>query len=75
MLFNLRGRQKISFANAQGELIEGENWFVSYLDESVEGEKTEKFFVKPEVKIPAVTIGDKVNIYFNQKGRVEAITK
>lgn len=76
MLAILLGFQKLDFNTPNGENIKGTNIYVSYSDENVVGEKSERFFVKQEVVFPEnVKIGDSVNITFNHKGKVESISK
>lgn len=76
MLAKIVGLQQISFKNPDGKVIEGTKIFTEYPDENVMGVKTEAFFVKQGIKFPeSLKAGEQVNIYFNQKGKVEAITK
>lgn len=70
------GVQPYSFINANGEQIEGTNLFVAFKDENVQGMRTEKFSVKPEIALPEQTkINDVLEISFNHKGKIESITK
>jgi len=76
MFAKLLGIMELNFKNSNGEQVQGANIFVSYQDENVIGEKTDKFYVKKEIAIPEqIKIGDVLNISFNCKGKVEAITK
>ena len=74
-VYTLLGRQRLEFRNNVGETIKGINLFVAYEDPSVEGFKTDKFFVKPEIKLPELKMKDSIVIYFNSKGKVEGVTK
>lgn len=76
MLVNVIGIQRLDFDTNDGGHIEGTNLFCAYKDDNVEGMKAERFFVKKEIELPKqIQAGDKLNIFFNQKGRVEAVTK
>ncbi|MDD3140931.1 MAG: hypothetical protein PHX08_18445 [Lachnospiraceae bacterium] len=75
MQAKLIGLQRISFVNNSGETINGTNFFCAFKDEHVEGLRTEKFFLKPEIKIPECKLNDTLDISFNMKGKVEAISK
>ena len=76
MFIKVIGIQLLDFASPSGDHIEGTNIFGGFKDEAVDGLRTEKFFVKKEVELPKeLKIGDTVNIFFNHKGKVEAISK
>ena len=73
--YTLLGRQRLEFKDNVGETIRGINLFVAYEDPSVEGFKTDKFFVKPEIKLPELKMKDNIIIYFNSRGKVEGVAK
>lgn len=78
MVVRILGIQSVDFVNALGEQIQGNNIFVSYPTENqnLVGEKVEKFFVRQEIPFPEqMKIGEQINISFNNKGKVEQITK
>lgn len=75
MKAKLVGFSQIDFQNGDGERIAGTNLFVTYPDDRVSGVKTDKFFVKDSVELPQVKLNEEINIFFNQRGKVEAITK
>ena len=75
MQARLLGIQHINFTNNTGEKINGNNIFCAFKDENVEGLRTEKFFIKPEVKLPACKLNDTIEISFNMKGKVEMLRK
>lgn len=75
MLFKLLGISKMDFTSQSGERIEGHKLYTGRQDENVTGLKTEAFFVRKEVKLPDMKLNDDVNIYFNSKGKVEAVVK
>ena len=43
--------------------------------ENVEGLRAEKFFIKPEIKLPECKINDTIDITFNMKGKVEMVSR
>ena len=75
MQAKLVGVQPVNFTNNNGETIKGTNIFCAFKDENVEGLRTEKFFLKEEIKLPECKINDAVEISFNMKGKVEMIYK
>lgn len=48
----LHGIQKVDFVNDQGERIQGTKLFLSYRDEKVVGQKTDKLFLKVGYQLP-----------------------
>lgn len=75
MQVKLVGVQHVNFTNNRGETINGTNIFCAFNDENVEGLRTEKFFLRPEIKSPDCKLNDALDISFNMKGKVEAIYK
>ena len=75
MQVKLVGVQYVNFTNNSGETINGTNIFCAFKDENVEGLRTEKFFLRPEIKLPECKLNDSLDISFNMKGKVEAIYK
>lgn len=65
MKAQLVGIQLVNFTNNKGETIIGTNIFCAFKDENVEGLRTEKFFLKSEVKLPDCKINDTIEISFN----------
>ena len=75
MVFTLLGIQSVDFTNNAGERIKGINIFCAYEDENVNGYRTDKFFIKPEIKLPELKLKDQICLNFNMKGKVESVTK
>ena len=75
MRVKLVGVQYVNFTNNNGETINGTNIFCAFEDENVEGLRTEKFFIKPEIKLSDCKINDTIDISFNMKGKIEMIFK
>ena len=68
MQVKLVGVQHVNFINNNGENIDGTNIFCAFKDENVEGLRTEKFFLRPEIKLPECKLNDALDISFNMKG-------
>lgn len=75
MRVKLVGVQHVNFTNNAGETINGTNIFCVFKDENVEGLRTEKFFIRPEIKLPDCKLNDTIEISFNMKGKVEMLYK
>ncbi len=76
MRVQLLGVQRIEFNNANGEKISGNNFYISFKDENVNGEKTEKLFIKEGIEIPEdLKLNDTIEVTFNMKGKVESVSK
>ena len=75
MLVRLLGIKPIEFTNDNGERISGNTIFCAFKDETVDGLRTEKWFLKEAVKLPECKINDNLEISFNMKGKVEMVTK
>ncbi len=75
MKAKLIGFSPVGFTTSDGKVIEGMTLSVGYTDENTTGMRADRFFVKKEIEVPQVKIGENINIIFNQKGKVEAITK
>lgn len=74
MRAKLLGIQLVNFTNSKNETICGKSLFVAFADESVEGVRTEKFFVKDSIPFPKNTkINGTLELSFNHKGKIEAI--
>lgn len=76
MQAKLVGVQAINFTNNSGEEVKGTNIFCTFVDENVQGLRTEKFFIKDGIALPKDTkLNDTIDISFNMKGKVERIFK
>lgn len=72
----LVGIQRVRFTNNNGELINGNNIYILFKDENVDGFKTEKLFLKEGIELPKDTkLNDTLEISFNMKGKAEMIFK
>ena len=75
MQVKLVGVQPVNFINKHGETINGTNIFCVLMVENVDGLRTEKFFISPEIKLPDCKLNDIIDISFNMKGKVEMVYK
>lgn len=75
MQVKLIGVQHVNFTNNNGETINGTNSFCAFKDENVEGLRTEKFFLRPEINLTECKLNDTIEISFNMKGKVEMVYK
>ena len=75
MKAKLIGYSPVEFTTSDGKIVEGMTISVGCQDEHTTGMRAERFFVKKEIEIPQVKIGEDINVYFTQRGKVEAITK
>lgn len=76
MQMKLVGIAPVNFTNNVGEKIVGQNAFVLYKDENVNGLKADKLFLKEGIEMPKdVKINDMLDISFTNRGRVEMIYK
>lgn len=75
MVVNVIGKSKVDFATADGQVIKGTSLYVSHIDEHVEGLKCEKFFVKSSIPCDDIKVGEQIELYFNQRGKIDSIRK
>lgn len=75
MKVKLVGIQHVNFTNNNNETVNGVNIFCAFEDQNVDGLRTEKFFIKPEIKLPDCKINDTLEIAFNMRGKVEMLKK
>ena len=70
------GIQKIDFVDKQNNPIEGKRLYLAFSEESVQGYRTESFFVRNNIQIPEdIQPTDKIKVEFSYKGKVQAISK
>lgn len=75
MIFTILGKQTLDFTTKDGQNIKGVNLYVGYKDQNTEGLKADKVFVRDGIAIPAeMKMNDKVQISFDNRGKVEQIS-
>lgn len=74
MLMQVLGKQQLDFSTKDGQVIKGTNLFVAYKNENTEGLKADKIFVREGIVLPKdMTINSKVEISFDNRGKIEEI--
>nr|WP_319487811.1 hypothetical protein [uncultured Caproiciproducens sp.] len=74
MKAKLIGTRKLNFQSGDGTAVKGIQLYISFPDESVVGEMTDKLFLRDGFALPACAPGAVLDITFNRKGKPEAIT-
>lgn len=73
MKVTLLGYKVLDFKSSDNTDVKGTQAFVSYEEEGVIGCRTDKFFFKDGISIPAIAPGDTLDITFNRHGKPESI--
>lgn len=74
MKAKLLGARELNFQSGDGTAVKGIQFYISFPDESVVGEMTDKLFLREGFALPACKPGDMLEITFNRKGKPETIT-
>ena len=76
MKATLLGVQKLDFTTDKGEQVVGTKIFCAFPHDNVMGLCTDNYFLRDNV--PALPkeakINESINLYFNRKGKIEAIS-
>ena len=67
------GKMELDFKAADGKAIKGTNLYIAFSSSNVEGLKTDKVFVKPEIQMPTVNIGDELDLSFDMNGKIDKV--
>lgn len=70
----LIGYTILNFKSSSGDEINGTQLFYAYTDEKTVGYKTDKVFVRKGIELPEMKPNDTINLFFDRKGKVEAVT-
>lgn len=73
MKITLRGLRKLDFKTEDGSIVKGTQLFMSYEEDGILGEKTDKLFVRDGFELPTLTPGGQLDIAFTNKGKPESI--
>lgn len=74
MIMRLLGCSAVDFLSDDGANIKGMNLYVAFEDDHVEGERTERLFVKQGIALPeGLAVGNYMDVGFNMRGKVESI--
>lgn len=68
------GFSELNFRSGNGDLIQGTQLFYAFPDENTVGHKADKVFVKKNIQLPDMKPNDTINLFFDRKGKVEAVT-
>ena len=75
MRVTLQGFRALDFKSDNGDQVKGTQLFVSFPNDEVTGNMTEKLFIRPETQLPEkLKAGDVLDVTFNMRGKVEAVT-
>lgn len=74
MIVTLVGWKHLDFPNDRGEQVKGTQAFVSFPEDGVTGQRTDKLFFKDGFELPALEPGMTLEIAFNRKGKPEKVT-
>lgn len=74
MKAKLIGARELNFQSGDGTAVKGIQLYISFSEESVVGEMTDKLFLRDGFALPACKPGDMLEITFNRKGKPEVIT-
>lgn len=69
----LIGYRKLDFTPDNGDTVKGTQLFISYIENGVTGEMTDKLFVRDGLELPALTPGMTLDVSFTRKGKVESV--
>lgn len=69
------GMRDVNFKDREtGRTIAGTSLYVSYpIEGEGVGEASEKYFIKPDVDISAVKVGDDIEVSCNRYGKVQRV--
>lgn len=73
MRVTLIGARELDFKSSEGTDIKGVQLFISFPDENVVGEMTDKLFLRDGFTLPTCKPGDALEVTFNRKGKPESI--
>ena len=74
MKMTLLGYRQLDFTGNDGNAVKGTTLFVSFQENGVLGEATDKLFVRSDIAIPKLEIGKPFIVNFNRRGKVESIS-
>lgn len=67
------GYQALDFTSSDGKPIKGTSLFVTHPSDNVVGLVAKKFFVNDKVALPVLDVGKSVDVYFNDKQKVDFV--
>lgn len=70
----LFGIAELDFKTQTGDTIKGKQLFIGTTDKNTVGYRTDKVFVREEIELPELVPNNWINLFFDRKGKVEAVT-
>lgn len=70
----LLGICELNFKSSTGDNIEGKQLFYAYPEQNTIGHRADKVFIRKDIKLPDMKPNDTINLFFDRKGKVEAVT-
>ena len=74
MKIKVIGTRDLDFNSNDGSPVKGIQLYVSFPEENVMGEMTDRMFIRDGFALPACKPGDMLEVVFNRKGKPESIT-
>ena len=72
MIMTLMGYKSLDF-ESNGERVKGTQAFVSYIEDGVIGQRTDKLFLRDGFPLPEIKPGDTLDVTYNRRGKPEGI--
>ena len=72
MYVRLLGVRSMDF-DSQGEHIKGTQLFFAFKADGVDGEMSDKVFLRDGFKVPPLKPGTMLNLGFNNRGKIESV--
>lgn len=69
----VHGIKTLDFKANDNSTIKGTQLFISYEEDGVVGQRTDKLFLKDGVSIPSIAPGNVLDVTFNRHGKPESI--
>lgn len=73
MQHKIHGYRELDFKASDGKDIRGMQLFTTYPAADVTGEQTDKLFIRADMEMPSIKIGDTIDVFYNNRGKVESV--
>lgn len=76
MKFEILGKEKVDYTSRKtGQPVKGTNLHCTVLEggKVIDGIQVERLYVKETIDCSALSVGDKVEVFYNRYGSVDAI--
>lgn len=61
-------------SGSTGDNIQGTQLFYAYPEQNTIGHRADKVFIRKDIQLPNMKPNDTINLFFDRKGKVEAVT-